>query len=78
MSGGMVTFHGKARVPTPATVMAELSKRNGQYVPPDSPAPLNSLPPTLTESSYLDPDGVDVYGWAVLNQMRENGDGSCM
>lgn len=78
MSGGMVTFHGKARVPTPATVMAELSKRNGQFVRQEPLLPLNALPATVTDSSYQDPDGVDVYGWAVLPSMREGGDGSCM
>jgi hypothetical protein len=75
MSGGMVTFHGKARVPSPATVMSELQYRNGS-APESSPAPFNTMNGYLTEKSYLDPDGVDVYGWAVLNDMR-NTEGLC-
>jgi hypothetical protein len=75
MSGGMVTFHGKARVPSPATVMSELQYRNGS-APESSPAPFNTMNGYLTDKSYLDPDGVDVYGWAVLNDMR-NTEGQC-
>lgn len=77
MSGGMVTFHSKMRVPTPAMAMAELAIRNGSKPPPDAPMALNTMAAYLTDTSYQDPDGVDVYGWAVLNEMRENGDGSC-
>lgn len=74
----MITFHGKTRVPTPAASMAELAIRNGSRPPPQDPMLLNSMPGYITEKSYLDPDGVDVYGWATLDAMRENGDGNCL
>lgn len=76
MSGGAVTFHGKYRVPVPTTIAAEVAMRNGT-LPETSPAPLNTMSSFLSETSFLDPDGVDVYGWAVLDTMRENGDGPC-
>jgi hypothetical protein len=31
----------------------------------------------ITDKSFQDPDGVDVYGWAVLDSMRTPGDGQC-
>jgi len=76
MSGGAVTFHGKYRVPVPTTIAAEVALRNGT-LPETSPTPLNTMSSFLSETSFLDPDGVDVYGWAVLDTMRENGDGPC-
>lgn len=76
MSGGQVTFHGRARVPSPTSLEAEILVRNGS-VPDSSPMPLNTAAGALTDKSYFDPDGVDVYGWAVLDSMRVNGDGAC-
>jgi hypothetical protein len=43
--------------------------------PEPSPEPyVVPTEPVVTPTSYLDPNGVDVYGWATLDAMRdENG-----
>jgi hypothetical protein len=85
-SGGSVSFHSKLRVPTPATLASEVAVRNGSAAAAAAaataatagplPASAGGLQPQLTEKSFLDPEGVDVFGWATLDTMRE-GDGTC-
>jgi hypothetical protein len=43
MSGGLVTFHGKARVPVPNIQDAEAILKNASQ-PDSSPVPINTLP----------------------------------
>jgi hypothetical protein len=62
-------------VPTPITLGAEAAARNGSAAA-SSPAPFNTLSGYIGDKAYLDPDGVDVYGWAVLDSMRSP-EGTC-
>jgi hypothetical protein len=62
MSGGRITFHSKLTVPKPS------GRKNGDadvttVIDPVVEAAAARLPgPVSTETSYLDPNGIDVYG----------------
>lgn len=81
-SGGMVTFHSRLIVPEPASQATETAARAALTAgaPPPQPAAaatMGSLQPMVTDKSYLDPQGVDVYGWATLDAMRD-ASGTCL
>eukprot|EP00882_Tetradesmus_deserticola_P002419 GHRQ01002579.1.p1 GENE.GHRQ01002579.1~~GHRQ01002579.1.p1 ORF type:complete len:766 (+),score=185.71 GHRQ01002579.1:147-2300(+) len=58
-------------------VSAEGATPDPQPPPPPSPPDyVVSSEPVETATSYLNPDGVDVYGWATLDAMRDEA-GNC-
>lgn len=58
------------------TVSAAGAPLDPGSLPPSLPAYVVPSEPVETATSYLDPDGVDVYGWATLDAMRDEA-GSC-